>query len=72
MLCFDGSSATKFLSLNNQSCITRATLIDLNPGEFCCLFMVQAGVMKVEYPPSRMCFCNKKEDVNLKVLNMTT
>ena len=28
--------------------------------------------MEVEYPPSRMCFCNKKEDVNLKVLNMAT
>ena len=31
LLCFSGSLATKCISLINQPCITRTTLIDLNP-----------------------------------------
>ena len=33
LLCFGGSSATKWISLNNQPCTVRPTLIDLNPEE---------------------------------------
>ena len=34
LLSFIGSLATKCMSLNNEQCKTRPTLIDLNPVEF--------------------------------------
>ena len=48
LLCFSGSLATKCISLINQPCITRTTLIDLNPDElsqwlYYYLFMVTLG-----------------------------
>ena len=33
LLSFIGSLATKYVSLNNEPCIIRPTLIDLNPVE---------------------------------------
>ena len=33
LLSFNGSVATKCISLNNQLCMTRPTIIDLNPDE---------------------------------------
>ena len=33
-LSFSGSLATKSVSLNNEPCLIRCTLIDLNPVEF--------------------------------------
>ena len=34
LLSFSRSSATKFMPLNNEPCVTRPTLIDLNPVKF--------------------------------------
>ena len=36
LLRFSGSLATKFVSLNNELCMVRSTLIDSNPVEFNC------------------------------------
>ena len=36
LLSFSGSLATKFVSLNNEPCMFRSTLIDSNPVEFNC------------------------------------
>ena len=33
LLCFSRSLASKFVSLNNDLCVIRPTLIDLNPVE---------------------------------------
>ena len=34
VLSFNGSLATKFMALNNEQCMIKPTLIDLNPVEF--------------------------------------
>ena len=34
LLSFSRSSAAKFMPLNNEPCVTRPTLIDLNPVKF--------------------------------------
>ena len=34
LVWFGGSVDTKYVSLNNQPCIARTVLIDLNPAEF--------------------------------------
>ena len=33
LLSFGGSLATKYVSLNNQPCVTKPTLVDLNPDD---------------------------------------
>ena len=67
---------TKCVSLDNQPCTARPTLIDLNPNELHYYpFMVSldrcdGNVNTVEDLLDRICVPNKIKDVILKVLNM--
>ena len=76
LLGFDGSSAAKYVSINDQPRIVRPVLIYLNPNEFLYyLFIISLdrcdGIGNtVEDSFGRMCVPNKVEDVNLKVFNM--
>ena len=76
LLCFGESLTIKCISLNNQSCLVRPTLIDLNPGE---LYYHPVTITPnrcdgscntTKDPFGRICIPNKMEDVNLKVLEM--
>ena len=75
---FSGSLATKFVSLNNEPCMVRPALIDLNPVEFN-LYPFMASLDK----GSRSCnaaddLCTKlripseTKDINIKVFKMVT
>ena len=79
---FSRSLATKCMGLNNQPCLSRPNLTDLNPNEHnqgLChyLFMVSLDICNVICntlvdSSSRICVANKTEDVNLNVFNMIT
>ena len=64
--------------LNNHLCITRPTIINLNPYKYnqelhYYPFMVILDVMNVLHDPSNGIFVpNKPEDVNLSVFNIIT
>ena len=64
--------------LNNHLCITRPTIINLNPYKYnqelhYYPFMVILDVMNVLHDPSNgICVSNKPEDANLSVFNMIT
>ena len=66
--------ATKHVSVNNQQCMARPMLIDLNPDELhyylfmICLDRCDGSYNTVEEPFGRICVPNKIEDVNLKIL----
>ena len=76
MLCFGGSLATNFISVNNQQCMARPKLIDLNPDEcryypfIVSIDRCEGSCNTVEDPFVRAFVPNKMEDVNLKVFNM--
>ena len=74
-LSFSGSLATKCVSLNNDSCMARPALIDLNPVEpSYYLFMVSLdecnGIGNVADVYLQICVSNAAKDVNVKVFNM--
>ena len=79
---FNTSDHTKCISLNNQSGMTRQTLIDLNPDEYnqgwrYYPFMVNFDRCNVSYnsldnPFGRICVPNKTEDVYVSVFNVIT
>ena len=73
---------TTCTSLNNQLCITRPTLIDLNSDEYnqglryysfiINLNRCNGSCNTLDKPSSRMCIANKTKDINLNVFNMIT
>ena len=75
MLSFSGSLARKCVSLNNQPCMSRPTLIDFdsnenNQGPYPYPFMVSLDrydriCNTIDDASARMCVLNKTEDVNL-------
>ena len=78
LLSFSWSLATKCVSLSNEPCMIRTTLIDLNPVEFNYYpFMVNLD----EYSRScnaaddlstKICIPSKTKDVNVKAFNTIT
>ena len=75
---FSGSLATKCMSLNDEPCLVRPNLIDLNPNElYYYPFMVSldrcdGSCNTLDYPSDRLCVPNRAEDVNLNVFKMIT
>ena len=73
LLSFSESLATKCLSLNDESCMVRYTLIDLNSVELkYYLFMTRLDkcneTCNVLSP--KKCVPKKTKDINVKVFNM--
>ena len=75
---FNGSLATRCVSLNNEPCKVMSTLIDLNPVELdYCPFMISldkcsGSCNAVDELSTKICAPSKTKDVNDKVLNMIT
>ena len=75
LLSFSRSLATKYISLNNEPCLARPTLIDLNSDElsrglFHYSFMISLGRVggscnTLDDLSNRICLPNKTEDMNL-------
>ena len=67
LVCFGGLPATNCVSMNNQSCITRAALTDLNSDEVHYYpFMVSldtcdASCTTIKDPSGRICVPNKRK-----------
>ena len=78
----NASNHAKCISLNNQPCIARPTLINLNPDkyneEWCYYpFMVNldrcnGSCNTLDYPSNKVYVPNKAEDLNFHVFNMIT
>ena len=77
-MSFSGILATKCVSLNNEPCLDRPTLFDLNSNEFhyypfrVSLDRCNESCNTVDDLSSRICVSNKAEDVNLNVFNVIT
>ena len=75
LLGFGGSLSTECISMNNQPCMVRPTLLDLNLDElhyYPCIISLHrcyGSCNTVEHQFGRMCLLNKI-DLNLKVFNM--
>ena len=69
MLCFGRSLAIKWICMNNQQCITRPTIIDLNLDELHYYpFIINMNrcdrsCNTVEDPLGRICIPHKMEDI---------
>ena len=78
LLRFSRSIATEYVSIINEPCVTRPTLIDLCPvGLNFYPFMISLERSNGSYNTtddlsSKICFPNKIKDVNVKVLNIIT
>ena len=78
LLSFRGSLATKFMALNNEPCMTRPTVVDLNPVELKYYsFMISldkssGSCNSVDDLSTKICILIKTKDVNVKVFNMIT
>ena len=78
LLNFNGSLATKFVSLNNETCMARPTLIDLNPVELnyysfiISLDKCNGSCNAVDDFFARICIPSDTTDKNVKVFNMIT
>ena len=78
LLSFSSSLATKYQSLNDELCMVRPTLIDLNPFELKYYpFMVSLGkcsgsCYSGNYLSTKACVPSKTKDLNLKAFNMIT
>ena len=75
LLSFSSSLATKCISLNDEPCMIRPTLTDLNPVEFKYYpFMISLekcnGSCNVLSP--KICVPKKTKDINVKLFNMLT
>ena len=76
----NGSDHTKCISLNNQPCMARPTLINLNPDKYYQVlhyypFIVNldkcnGGCNTLDDPSGEICVANNAEDINLNVFNM--
>ena len=77
LLRFGGSLATKCLSMNNQLCMARLTLVDLNLGELNPLSFIislsrcNRNCSTVQGPFGGISLSNKMEELNLKVFNFS-
>ena len=81
LLSFSGSLPAKCIFLNNQTCITRPTFIDLNPVEYnwglhqypfmVSLDRCNGGCNTPDDLSSRTFSLNKTWDINLNVINIT-
>ena len=61
LLSFGGSLATKYVSLNNEPCMVRCTLTDLNPVELdFYLFMISQNKCNVS--------CNAANDLSKNII----
>ena len=74
LLSFSGSLATKCVSLNNEPCMVRLTVIDLNSVELKWYPFTISLINVVEIVMSyrQKYVFRKKKDVNVKVFNMIT
>ena len=66
---------TKYLSLNHEPCMSRPTLIDLNPVELKCYpFMISSDKCNASYNDlsPKICVPKKTKEINFKVLNIKT
>ena len=75
LLGFSKSLATKCLFLNDELCMVRSTLIDMNPNELKYYpLMISlnkcAGIYNVLSP--KICIPKETKDINVKALNMIT
>ena len=75
LLGFSKSLATKCLFLNDEPCMVRSTLIDMNPNELKYYpLMISlnkcAGIYNVLSP--KICIPKETKDINVKALNMIT
>ena len=75
LLDFSSSLATKCLSFNDEPCMVRPTVVDLNPVELkYYLFMISLdkcnGSCNALSP--KICVPKKTKDTNVKVFNMIT
>ena len=75
LLCFSESLPTKCLLLNDELCMDRPTLIDINSGEhkyypFMISFNKCTGSCNVLSP--KICVPKKTKDINNKPFNMIT
>ena len=78
----NASNFTTYISLNNQPCMTRPTLIGLitdehNQGLHYYQFLVNLDKRKGNYnslddPSNKICVPNETEDINLRVFYMIT
>ena len=76
------SNQTKYISLNNQKCMTQPTLVNLHPHEYCQEFHCYPLVVKLDWCVgncntlndlyNKVCIPNKTGDLNLSVFNMIT
>ena len=76
------SDTTDYLSFNKQPCMTRPTIINLNPGEYNQGFCSSPFTVNLEScirifnilndPSNKICVPNKTENVNLSVFSMIT
>ena len=73
---FRGTLATKYISLNDESCLVRAALINSNPNELQhYTFMVRlyrCNESLNTLNDGRICVPNKTEDITLNVFDMIT
>ena len=72
------TNVSKFITckyLNNQPCMARHILIDLNPDKYkgLCYYLDRCDVscITLDNPFGRIRFSNKTEDVNLSAFDMT-
>ena len=78
LLSFGKSLATKFMALNNEPCMIRPTLIDLNSvGLNCYTFMISLDKCDGSYNAAddlskKICVPSKTNDVNVKAFNVIT
>ena len=76
------SNLTTCISLNNQSCMTRPTLINLNPDKYnqgWCYYPFLVTLDRcngrcntLHDPSNSICVPNKSEDVNLSIFKLIT
>ena len=76
----NASNFTTYISSNNQPCMTRPTLFNLNLNEFdqglrCYPVMVNLDRCNgfcdtLHYPSSKICIANKTKEINLNVFNI--
>ena len=78
LLSFSKSLATKYVSLNNEPCMIRLTLIDINPFELKYYpFMINlckcsGRCHSVDDLSTKIYGPSKTKDINVKVFNMIT
>ena len=78
LLSFRAYLATKCTSFNNEPCMTRYTLIDLNPVKFnyysfmISLFQCSGIFNAPDDLSTKVCVPSKIKDINVKVSNMIT